>query len=384
MFRRNRQRARAPRTPALLVLVFAIGLSMSTLDATIAAPPAQPARTPDAQAAPASTTTAKARPRIAVTDWIAADALRLLAGNDVDIILVPGLNLASPARRTVAPAPSRQHPGTRVAPPRDGAERVVTPGTEPARPGASAPTPEPMPLAEESRKAIDAAEALLSTDESRELHAAAKDLCAHHASLASAIRPQLRVARADNAIEPAFWMDAGLWARTVLVARQTLTKAAPEHEERFKSRAQEARDRLLVLNDEMLASYGALPTNATLIVGAEGFGQLTRVHTLDVRVVPAGLNTKEEQEALREIVELILARKIPVVFPVDAMPNPTLDELVARVKARGGNVRIGATLHLDTPIPGDDGSAGAVERMLRHNARAVREGFTAKGLPSAR
>lgn len=328
-----------------LARVFALGVSLVTLAGTTGAPGDV---TKGADVRPA----AAHRPTVAVTDWIAADAIRLLAKDDVDVVVVPGLGMASPARSATKPDAK-------------GDEAKVA-------------------LSDEARGAIDAAEALVSSAEAKELHAAAKDLCPAQGALASAIRAPLRVTREDGRVEPAFWTDAALWARTVFVSRQTLAKVVPEKDQVLKDRAREVRDRLMALNDEMLSSYGGLSRDTLLVVGAEGLGQLGRVHQLDVRVVPASLDTPEQREAMRELVELIVARKTPAAFPVDGVINGNLEELVRRVRARGGELRIAPALHVDTPAPGDDGSPGAVERMIRYNATVVREAFTTRALPTAK
>lgn len=332
-----------------------------------AARPQQPAQQPVEM--PAKDNAEERRAVVAATDWIAADALRLLAGKDVDVVVVPGLTLGTPARRLDLTTPQPTSPGP------------AAPG--PTRTGERPRSTSELTLSDEARAAVDAAEGLVSTDESRDLHIATRDLCPAHAALVTAIRPQLRVERADGSVEPAFWVDAGLWARTVLIARQTLAKVAPEHDQAFRTRAQSTRNALMALNDEMMLSYSQLPKDAVLIVGAEGLGQIARVHEREVRVVPSSLKTEEDQANMAELVDLIVTRKIPVAFPIDGVRNANLDELAKRVKARGGDLRIAQALHVDTPIAGDDGSAGAVERMIRHNARVVRDGFTTKALPTA-
>lgn len=369
----ERHAASAPaRTLGWSLAAIAVAATCSWVGAAPA--PAPPAATAPASTAPASpgptqkpqaNAPSKAqRPVIAVTDWIAADAVRLVAGDDVDVVVVPGLGASTPARTIDATLPRQTSPNT--------------------RPGERGRLDGPFELADEARAAIDAADGLLSTNESRELHIATRDICPQHAALVSAVRPQQRVKRANGVLEPAFWLDAALWARTATVARQTLAKIEPENDQALKARAQEVRNALIALNDEMLLSYAKLPSDAVLIVGAEGLGQVERVHQREVREVPMSLKSEAEQQEMRELVDLIIARKIPVVFPIDGAPNANLDELVKRVKVRGGDVRLGEPLHVDTPIPSDDGSAGAVERMIRHNARVVRDGFTPKGLPAAK
>lgn len=340
----------------LAAKALALGVAMTLACAGLAMAPA-PAPTP-AATAPAKEDAKAERPMVATTDWIAADALRLIAGDDVDVILVPGLPANTPA--SAAPAQT---------------------GT--ARTGERSRQQTELVLSEETRTAIDNADGLLSTDESRDLHIATRELCPQHAALVTAIRPQLRVKRADGSIEPAFWLDAALWARTVSVSRQALSKVAPDKDQAFQTRARDVRNTLMALNDKMLVSYSELPKDAILVVGAEGLGQVGRVHEREVRVVPSSLKTDADQAAMRELVDLIASRRIPVVFPIDGAPNANLEELVKRVKARGGDVRIGDALHVDTPLAGDDGSAGAVERVIRHNARVIRDGFTPKGLPTA-
>lgn len=359
--------ARVLRRAAGFAAVGAALGAMTIASARLAAQPdAARAQQPAQQPAeiPAKDIAEARRPVVAATDWIAADALRLLAGKDVDVVVVPGLTLGTPARRLDLSTPQPASPG-------------------PTRTGERSRPASEFTLSEAARAAVDAAEGLVSTDESRDLHIATRDLCPAHAALVTTIRPQQRVERADGSVEPAFWVDAGLWARTVLVARQTLAKVAPEHDQALRTRAREARDALTALNDEMLKSYAELPRDAVLIVGAEGLGQLARVHEREIRVVPSSLKTEQDQKEMGELVDLIIARRIPVAFPIDGVRNANLEELAKRVKARGGDLRIAQPLHVDTPIAGDDGSAGAVERMIRHNARVVRDGFTTKALPTA-
>lgn len=349
----------SPAAPWLLVASVCLCAAISST-AALAAPKPEPA--------PIAPTPSTKKPVVAAADWIAADALRLLAGDTVEIRPVPGL---------AAPLTPEATPTARA--------------TKPAAPANGSPDQQSdaaVRLSDQARNAIDSADALLSALDAPGLHAAAKELCAVHGALATAIRPQLRALRADGTLEPAFWTDAALWARTVSVTRQTLAKLDPNHdpaaESLLKERANTLRSGLITLNDEMLNTYATLPHNAPLIVGADGLGQVARVHHLDLHLVPRSLDSKEDQEAMRTLVELIIESHVPAVFPVDGRPNSNIDELVKRVKARGGTITIAPALHVDTPAPNDDGSAGAVERMIRHNARTIRDAFAPKGLPLAK
>lgn len=387
-------------TPLRAAIIAASFLAASGLCASVARAQSTPApAAPTSSSTPTSPST-PATParditvRIIAADWVAADMLRLVSGPRVEVVLVDALS--KDAQPVAKPAP------------------VLSPDT----PNAAPDTPEIVraqdalaaaigPSWRDTLKDVHGAIATSSGPTFRDAAIALRLRPDAVVALDESLRPQLRVPRdATNPaqIEPLYWHDPGLWARGVTVTRRAVDAAlraeiaAANADEatdaiitELATRAREARDRLVALNDQISAQYTRLAQGSTVVVAAPGLAQLARVTRLDIRVVPRAWDQPDDAKAMDALVATMIERRVGVVFEVDAVDNPGIAEVVRRCADKGLKVRVGGTLHLHTPLPRDTAGvtgadaleAGAVERVVRHNARVIVGALVPEGLPRA-
>jgi hypothetical protein len=366
---------------------------------------AQSAPAPAAPTSPASPTTPAhdIAVRMIAADWVAADMLRLVAGPRVEVVLVDALSKDAQPVATPAPVLSPDTPTDAAALAR--AEAALAAAIDPSW--------------RDTFKGVHGAVATSSGPTFRDTAIALRLRPDAVVALDESLRPQLRVPRdatkpnnptspAQRAaqVEPLYWHDPGLWARGVTVARRAVDAAlrahlAASHPDaasdaiiaEVATRAREARDRLVALNDQISAQYTRLAQGTTVVVAAPGLAQLARVTRLDIRVVPSAWDQPDDAHAMDALVSRMVERRVGVVFAVDAVDNPGIAEVIRRCADKGLKVRVGGTLHLHTPLPRDragsaDGAqqpleAGAVERVLRHNAKVIVGALVPEGLPRA-
>jgi len=357
------------RVSHLLACLACAGLVASFTWAVEPNPTTQPAL-PAQFAQPAQPTQASqpAQATVAVADWVAADVLALIASIPQNPIPTPTTNLLPPTSpATTSPTSS---PTKSTAKSISLAARIVRVDL-----GSQG-----LPLTASSRAALDAAGVFVATNARPDIADVALELTSNKPVwLDESIAPQLRVKRADKSIEPAYWQDAALLSRTILLARKALTTADPANADAYTAQSRLVRDRFVALNDDLLRIYSPIPRQSrVLIVGAQGLGNLARGYEFKLLIVPSEFTSKDGSKAMDDLASLVVSQQIPAVFPVDAAPNLGVAELVSRVQRKGGSIAIAPALYINTPLATVTNAPGAVEQTLRHNANTIAAALTPK------
>lgn len=160
--------------------------------------------------------------------------------------------------------------------------------------------------------------------------------------------------------DPHLWMDAQLWA--------TALTALPLHLPGFDPFRDEAA-RLDAYAREGLAT---IPPEARLLVTAhDAFGYLARAYEIEVQGVQ-GISTESEAglQRVTELVDLIVARKVPAVFVESSVSDRAVRALVEGAAARGHQVAIGGQLFSDAMGP-EGGYTGTWIGMMDHNVTTI-------------
>lgn len=184
----------------------------------------------------------------------------------------------------------------------------------------------------------------------------------------------LRSAQFSGSHDPHVWFDPALWSRAVRRVADALAEADPAHADTYAVR----RDAYLAEIDSA-AGYvrrrlELVPTGRRIIVTShDAFGYFGRAYGFDVRGLQ-GLSTAAEAGTadVQQLAEFVAARRLPAVFVETSVSSRGMEAVLAAVRSRGHEIRLGGTLYGDAL--GSPGSpAGTYPGMLRANADTIVE-----------
>lgn len=176
--------------------------------------------------------------------------------------------------------------------------------------------------------------------------------------------------------DPHVWFDPALWAYVVDAVTRQLADLDPAHTADYVRRGAAYRDRVLDLAQEVRTTLAEIPPpKRQLVTSHDAFRYFGRA--FDLRVVAIqGISTQEEASTadIGRVADEIARTGVRSVFLETSVPPQTLDAVLAAVRQRGGDVRIGGQLYSDSA--GDDGTPeGTYLGMVRTNAERLVEGL---------
>ncbi|MBN2629798.1 MAG: zinc ABC transporter substrate-binding protein [Rhodobacteraceae bacterium] len=189
-------------------------------------------------------------------------------------------------------------------------------------------------------------------------------------AVADALPADLLLAKPDHPDrpDPHIWFDPDLWAQATVTMEPFLAGFAPDVAERATAyRAEVAR----------MGAYGrsvldTIPPQSRLLITAhDAFAYFGRAYGIEVQGVQ-GISTESEAGLSRitELVDLLVARKVPAVFVESSVSDRALRALIEGAAAKGHSVRIGGELFSDAM--GAEGTyEGTWVGMMDHNATAI-------------
>ena len=121
-----------------------------------------------------------------------------------------------------------------------------------------------------------------------------------------------------------------------------------------------------------------------MVTAHDAFGYFGQTYGIEV-VALQGISTEADIGAwdVSNLVQFIVAKKIPALFVETAIPHRTLQAVVDAVQAQGMQVMLGAELYTDAL--GDAASAAdTYVKMVEHNVRAIVEGLSRNSAISRR
>lgn len=199
----------------------------------------------------------------------------------------------------------------------------------------------------------------------------------HHAVAVAEVLPAERLRKAgpgDDTLDPHVWFDAGLWKLVVEGMARELIAAAPEHEPYFSERAAAYLADLEALDAYARERLATIPsTQRVLITAHDAFGYFGAAYDVEVAGLQ-GISTAAEYglRDVEELVDFIVARNIKAVFIETSLSPRSIEALVAGVRGRGHEVRIGGELFTDA-LGAADTPEGAYLGMFRHNVDTIVE-----------
>lgn len=185
-------------------------------------------------------------------------------------------------------------------------------------------------------------------------------------------------------VDPHVWMDASLWASTLDVVKNELSKLEPDCQAKMQSNADTFKPQLLALHDWVKISIASIPDQQRILVTAhDAFNYYGKAYGIDVAGIQ-GISTESEAAIadIRETANTVVERKVPAIF-VESTINPrTIDAVMQAVLDKGQELAIGGQLYSDAM--GQAGTAGGTYiGMIYENTKAITEalGGTVPPLP---
>ncbi|WP_216210623.1 metal ABC transporter solute-binding protein, Zn/Mn family [Amycolatopsis aidingensis] len=176
--------------------------------------------------------------------------------------------------------------------------------------------------------------------------------------------------------DPHIWFDPRLWAHVVDAIQAELARIDPANAQDYQRRGAAYREQVLALGDEIRARLSRIPpAHRQLVTSHDAFRYFGRAFGMEV-VAIQGISTEEEASTadIGRVADEVMASGVRSVFLESSVPRQTLEAVLAAVRQRGGEVRIGGELFSDAA--GDDGTPeGSYLGMVRANADRLVEGL---------
>lgn len=180
--------------------------------------------------------------------------------------------------------------------------------------------------------------------------------------------------------DPHVWFDPDLWVQVVDPVVEELAALRPEHRTAFEEGAARYTADLRAADEYAEERLAGVPTNARVLVTShDAFGYLGRAYDLEVLGVQ-GLSTEDEAgiRDLRELADLLVRRQVPALFTESSVSPAGIDAVRAAAADRGWQVTVPeAGLYSDALGPAGT-PAETYAGMLRANADTI---ATALGAP---
>jgi manganese/zinc/iron transport system substrate-binding protein len=172
--------------------------------------------------------------------------------------------------------------------------------------------------------------------------------------------------------DPHVWMDVKLWMLATRAVAEALATFDPPHADHYRSNAQKLIGEFEELDAYAHRCFGSIPPEKRMLITAhDAFQYMARAYDFEVRGIQ-GLSTASEAGLLdiNRLVDLIVERRIPTVFPESTIADRNVRALVEGAASRNHEVSIGAYLFSDAM--GKPGTyEGTYIGMMDHNITAI-------------
>jgi manganese/zinc/iron transport system substrate-binding protein len=170
--------------------------------------------------------------------------------------------------------------------------------------------------------------------------------------------------------DPHVWMDPKLWSVAAGHVAATLTETGYPAD--IAANLARYQAEIAALDQYAQGVIATVPEDRRLLVTAhDAFGYLGRAYGIAVEGIQ-GISTESEAglQRISELVDLIVARRIPAVFVESSVSDRSIRALIEGAAAAGHEVRIGGELYSDAM--GAEGSyEGTYLGMIDHNVTTI-------------
>ena len=174
--------------------------------------------------------------------------------------------------------------------------------------------------------------------------------------------------------DPHIWFDTSLWAECIPTVVATLSQAAPESADYFKTQGQLVQAEMLELHQWVLSKVSELPkAKRILVTSHDAYGYFGRAYGFTV-VGLQGISTVSEAALadMARLVDFIRENQVKAIFVESSVPHATIERIATDAK-----VAIGGELFSDamgTPGQIENGyDLGTYDGMVRHNVTMIVE-----------
>jgi len=193
-----------------------------------------------------------------------------------------------------------------------------------------------------------------------------------------AVPEDLRIGHEDYAgrHDPHVWMVPELWAHVVTAIREALSTAQPASAEVFAAQAEAHLAEVTALGAYTRDRLASVPEGARVLITAhDAFSYFGDEYGFEVMGI-LGISTESEAglARIRELVDLIVDRKIGAVFVESSVSDRNIKALIEGAAAQGHEVQVGAQLFSDAMgAPGTyEGTyIGMIDHNVTHIARVL-------------
>ena len=172
--------------------------------------------------------------------------------------------------------------------------------------------------------------------------------------------------------DPHVWFNIDYFKQYAKAITKTLSEKKPEHKDYFKQNETRYIKALEKLKENISKRINELHEAQRILVTAhDAFNYFGQAYNFEV-VGLQGLSTATEAgvKDVRKLAEFIIDKKIKAIFVESSVPKRTIEALVAAVKAKDHEVKIGGTLYSDAL--GDSGTEeGTYIGMYSHNVKTI-------------
>jgi manganese/zinc/iron transport system substrate-binding protein len=172
--------------------------------------------------------------------------------------------------------------------------------------------------------------------------------------------------------DPHVWMDPALWGVAMDAVAARLSALCPADAPAIQGNLSAFRAELVALDAWARAAIATIPAERRVLVTAhDAFAYFGRRYGLEVQGIE-GISTDSEAgvQRIRELVELLVSRRIPAVFAETSVSDRNLRALIEGAASRGHRVALGGSLFSDAMgAPGT--YQGTYVGMIDHNVTTI-------------
>lgn len=176
----------------------------------------------------------------------------------------------------------------------------------------------------------------------------------------------------SDVLDPHVWFDVSLWSMVVTGIGETLAGFDTAHAELYRKRAATLSAELDSLHAEVHRAVATIPNDTRILITAhDAFGYFGRAYGIEVRGLQ-GISTVSEYGVrdVSSLVTFVVENRIPAVFVESGIPPRSVESVIAGARQRGHTVIEGGLLYSDSL--GGAGEAGATYvGMVRHNMNTI-------------
>ena len=181
--------------------------------------------------------------------------------------------------------------------------------------------------------------------------------------------------------DPHVWGDPTLWAKTIPVVVDALSKKDPANKDKYSARGAAYREELIALNTWVKSRVEEIPTDQRyLVTSHDAFMYFSRAFNIEVRAID-GLapGDKSGTKKVAELIDFIKVKNIKMIFPESAANDKAIKAIAQDAATTVSEHELfadacGKRGVMETSN-GETYDVGTYIGMIKHNVNAVVEGL---------